>query len=375
MKQRVAGRPLPPVQIVDMREELKAGNRSMFSRGLHQAIEDRLRKKEQIVLLLNRRGYSTFVMCRTCGFTVGCPHCDISLTYHQSTQRIRCHYCGYTERLVHECPSCKSEHIRYFGTGTQKVEEELLKQFSGIRVIRMDIDTTNEKGSHEKWLNLFRDRQADVLLGTQMVAKGLDFPDVTLVGVIAADTVLKMPDFRAGERTFQLLTQVAGRAGRHQLPGEVFIQTYTPEHYSIQSASHHDYEAFIHTELRLRESCGYPPYYRLILITLSHEQIPLLVRTAESFVTRLKELARDAGIRIQSGSASSVLGQAEMDILGPVASPNPRIKDRYRFQCMVKYRGEAQISLLVSQASATFDELCRQHNIQINVDVDPQLLQ
>jgi primosomal protein N' (replication factor Y) (superfamily II helicase) len=373
MAQRVEGRPLPPVQVVDMREELKEGNRSMFSRGLYKAIEERLHKKEQTVLLLNRRGYSTFVMCRTCGYTVGCPHCDISLTYHQSTQRIRCHYCGYTERQVHECPSCGSEHIRYFGTGTQRVEEELAKLFPGIRVIRMDVDTTTEKGSHEKWLNLFRDRKADVLLGTQMVAKGLDFPDVTLVGVIAADTVLNLPDFRAGERTFQLLTQVAGRAGRHHLPGEVFIQTYTPEHYSIQSASNHDYEAFIHTELDLRYSRGYPPYYRLILITLSHEQVALLVRTAESYVSRIKESAEAAGIRIHSDSM--LPSESDLDILGPVASPIPRIKDRYRFQVMLKYRGEAQISEIVSIATATFDDLCRQHNLQISIDVDPQLLQ
>jgi primosomal protein N' (replication factor Y) len=252
------------------------------------------------------------------------------------------------------------------------VEEELAKLFAGIRVIRMDVDTTTEKGSHEKWLNLFRDRKADVLLGTQMVAKGLDFPDVTLVGVIAADTVLNLPDFRAGEKTFQLLTQVAGRAGRHQLPGEVFIQTYTPEHYSIQSASQHDYHAFIHTELDLRHSRGYPPYYRLILITLSHEQVALLVRTAESYVSRIKELAKEAGISLHADSNSPA---AELDIMGPVASPIPRIKDRYRFQCMLKYRGEAQISDIVRKATSSFDDLCRQQNLQISVDVDPQLLQ
>ena len=372
MAERVEGRPMPPVQIVDMREELKEGNRSMFSRGLYKAIEERLHKKEQTVLLLNRRGYSTFVMCRTCGYTIGCPHCDISLTYHQTSKRIRCHYCGYTEPQAHECPSCKSEHIRYFGTGTQKVEDELNKLFPGIRVIRMDVDTTTEKGSHEKWLNLFRDQKADVLLGTQMVAKGLDFPEVTLVGVIAADTVLNLPDFRAGERTFQLLTQVAGRAGRHQKPGEVFIQTYTPEHYSIQAASQHDYHAFIHTELDLRHSRGYPPYYRLILVTLSHEQLALLVRTAESYVSRIKELAREAGISMHTGNSNRM---PELDIMGPVASPIPRIKDRYRFQCMLKYRGEARISHIVKKATAFFDDLCRQQNLQISVDVDPQLLQ
>lgn len=361
MRNRVEGRPLPKVQIVDMREELRTGNRSMFSRALYKAIEERLHKKEQIVLLLNRRGYSTFVMCRTCGYVAQCPHCDISLTFHQSSHAIRCHYCGYAERELTVCPSCSSEHIRHFGTGTQRVEEELGKLFPGIRVIRMDVDTTTEKGSHEKWLTMFRNRQADVLLGTQMVAKGLDFPHVTLVGALAADTVLNLPDFRAAERTFQLLTQVAGRAGRHELPGEVFVQTYAPDHYSIVSASRHDYSGFMEKEMTLRKLHEYPPFHRLILITLSHEQIPLLMRTAESLAERLKELARE-------------LHPLPVEILGPVASPIARIKDRYRFQCMIKYRGEASISGLVQRAVASFEDLERQHKLTISVDVDPQVL-
>ncbi|UUZ95837.1 primosomal protein N' [Paenibacillus sp. P25] len=279
MPSRVEGRPLPRVQIVDMREELKQGNRSMFSRALYKAIEERLHKKEQAVLLLNRRGYATFVMCRTCGYVADCPHCDISLTYHQSSRTIRRHYCGYAERELALCPECGDEHIRHFGTGTQRVEEELGKLFPGIRVIRMDVDTTTEKGSHEKWLTMFKNRQADVLLGTQMVAKGLDFPHVTLVGALVADSVLNLPDFRAAERTFQLLTQVAGRAGRHELPGEVFVQTYTPEHYSILSASRHDYLGFMRKEMLLRKLHHYPPFHRLILITLTHEQVPPLLRS------------------------------------------------------------------------------------------------
>ncbi|NOU95220.1 primosomal protein N' [Paenibacillus sp. LMG 31456] len=361
MQNRVEGRPLPRVHIIDMREELREGNRSMFSRSLYKAIEERLHKKEQIVLLLNRRGYSTFVMCRTCGYVAQCPHCDISLTFHQSSHAIRCHYCGYAEREVTVCPSCTSEHIRHFGTGTQRVEEELSKLFPGIRVIRMDVDTTTEKGSHEKWLTLFGNRQADVLLGTQMVAKGLDFPHVTLVGALAADTVLNLPDFRAAERTFQLLTQVAGRAGRHELPGEVFVQTYAPEHYSIISASKHDYNSFKDREMTLRKFHEYPPFHRLILITLSHEQIPLLMRTAESLAARLKELAKS-------------LAPLPIEILGPVASPIARIKDRYRFQCMIKYRGEASISGLVQQAVASFEDVERQHKLTISIDVDPQVL-
>ncbi|OXM85859.1 primosomal protein N' [Paenibacillus rigui] len=361
MHNRVEGRPLPRVHIIDMREELRQGNRSMFSRDLYKAIEDRLHKKEQTVLLLNRRGYSTFVMCRTCGYVAECPHCDISLTYHQSSRAIRCHYCGYAERELTVCPSCSSEHIRHFGTGTQRVEEELTKLFPGIRVIRMDVDTTTEKGSHEKWLTLFRNRQADLLLGTQMVAKGLDFPHVTLVGAIAADTVLNLPDFRAAERTFQLLTQVAGRAGRHELPGEVYVQTYAPEHYSIISASRHDYQSFMEKEMTLRKFHEYPPFHRLILITLSHEQVPLLMRTAELLASRIKELAKE-------------LQPMPVEVLGPVASPISRIKDRYRFQCMIKYRGEASISRLVHQAVAGFEELERQQKLTISVDVDPQVL-
>lgn len=362
MHKRVEGRPLPRVNIIDMREELRQGNRSMFSRALYKAIEERLHKKEQTVLLLNRRGYSTFVMCRTCGYVAECPHCDISLTFHQSSRAIRCHYCGYAEREITVCPSCSSEHIRHFGTGTQRVEEELTKLFPGIRVIRMDVDTTTEKGSHEKWLTMFRNRQADLLLGTQMVAKGLDFPHVTLVGALAADTVLNLPDFRAAERTFQLLTQVAGRAGRHELPGEVFVQTYAPEHYSIVNASRHDYASFMEREMTLRKLHEYPPFHRLVLITLSHEQIPLLMRTAEALATRLKELAKE------------LYPDTPIEILGPVASPIARIKDRYRFQCMIKYRGEASISGLVQRAVAGFEELERQQKLTISVDVDPQVL-
>jgi primosomal protein N' (replication factor Y) len=367
MPSRVEGRPLPQVHIVDMRDELKSGNRSMFSRPLYKAIEERLQKKEQTVLLLNRRGYATFVMCRTCGYVAGCPHCDISLTYHQSSRTLRCHYCGYAERETQQCPNCQSEHIRHFGTGTQRVEEELCKLFPGIRVIRMDVDTTTEKGSHEKWLQMFRNKQADVLLGTQMVAKGLDFPDVTLVGVIAADTVLNLPDFRSAERTFQLLTQVAGRAGRHRLPGEVFVQTYTPDHYSILSSSGHDYKAFLDTELNIRKQGGYPPFCRLILITLSHEDVPRLVRIAEAFALRLKELAAAAEREREAGDFV-------MEVLGPVASPISRIKDRYRFRCMVKYRGGPIVSRIVRQAVNAFEEQLAKEKLQISVDVDPQLL-
>lgn len=370
MKQRPSGSHLPGVNIVDMREELRDGNRSMFSRALHEGIAARLERGEQTVLLLNRRGHSTFVMCRTCGYVAGCPECDISLTYHQKSNNLRCHYCGYAAPAPSICPECSSEHIRYFGTGTQRVEGELAKLFPGIRVIRMDVDTTTEKGSHEKLLQTFREKKGDVLLGTQMVAKGLDFPDVTLVGVIAADTALNFPDFRSAEKTFQLLTQVAGRAGRHQLPGEVFIQTYMPDHYSVIHASRHDYGSFVREELNHRRALHYPPYSRLILVTLSHEKLPLLLRMAENFAGDLRGKAQRLG---WYGNLDRFAAEA-LDILGPVASPIPRIKNRYRFQCMVKYRGPLDAVRLVRETAADTLANLRDASLQISIDVDPQML-
>jgi primosomal protein N' (replication factor Y) len=357
MLNRVANRPLPPVRVVDMRDQLREGNRTMFSRPLADAINVRLDRKEQMVLFLNRRGFSTFVMCRSCGHSLQCPHCDISLTYHRSNQTVRCHYCGFTEREPGECPSCGSQHIRYFGTGTQKVEEELSKHFPGIRVIRMDVDTTTQKGSHEKLLGQFRNGAGDVLLGTQMIAKGLDFPNVTLVGVIAADTILGMPDFRAAERTFQLLTQVGGRAGRHQLPGEVIIQTYNPEHYSIEFAKNHDYQGFFAMEAKHRFEKGYPPFYRLILFTFTSTNVPLIVKKADQWNRKLQAIL-----------PSSVY------LLGPVASPIPRIKDRYRFQCMIKYRNESEVLPTVKQLADAFGSQNKKEDITLTVDVDPQVL-
>lgn len=369
MPHRVGGRPLPAVELVDMRNELKNGNRSMFSRQLHEALAIRLEKGEQSVLLLNRRGHSTFVMCRSCGYTAMCPHCDISLTFHQKSRALRCHYCGHAEFAPTQCPSCESEHIRFFGTGTQRVEEELSKLFPGIRVIRMDVDTTTEKGSHEKWLTMFGERQADVLLGTQMVAKGLDFPYVTLVGVIAADTSLHLPDFRAAEKTFQLLTQVAGRAGRHELPGEVIIQTYNPEHAAIVAARHHDYASFVAAELKHRQAMSYPPYCRLILITLSHEALPLLITTGEKLAAELRQRAADAGVPTSDYSDGKFI-----DVLGPVASPIPRMKDRYRFQCMLKYRGNVDATGILQAAIRAVSDRNGLPPVVISVDVDPQVI-
>ena len=286
----------------------------MFSRTLHEALCSGWSAASRSVLLLNRRGYSTFVMCRSCGYTALCPHCDISLTYHQKSRLCAAIIADMPSRRRKRVRPAKASISAYFGTGTQRVEEELAKLFPGIRVIRMDVDTTTEKNAHEKLLKQFGDRKADVLLGTQMVAKGLDFPYVTLVGVIAADTSLNLPDFRAAERTFQLLTQVAGRAGRHQLPGEVVVQTYSPEHYAITTAQKHDYSAFVEEELKHRGVMGYPPYCRLVLVTMSHEQLALLSSVSEQFAERLRELAADEGVLGPLGAGlpvrSRCLGQS-----------------------------------------------------------------
>jgi primosomal protein N' (replication factor Y) len=370
LPERVGARPLPDVHIVDMREELRHGNRAMFSRALKSALEKRLERGEQTVLLLNRRGYATFIMCRSCGYTCICPHCDIALTYHLGSRNLRCHYCGHAEPEPAICPSCQSTHIRFFGTGTQKVEEALATTFPGIRVIRMDVDTTAEKGAHEKWLTLFRERKADVLLGTQMVAKGLDFPDVTLVGVLAADAALRLPDFRAAERTFQLLTQVAGRAGRHELPGEVIIQTYDPAHVSVSSVVTHDYAGFVRQELQARRLLGYPPFGRLIAVTFAHESVPVLLSVAEMFAERMRERARDARLSTASRPEST----DGIEILGPVPSPIPRLKDRYRFQCMVKYRGTVDAGAMAAGILEEMHEAARRGGVQIGIDVDPQMM-
>lgn len=388
MLSRIENRPLPTVQIVDMRRELGAGNRSMFSRALHEAIGQRLQKGEQIVLMLNRRGFSTFIMCRSCGYVCTCPHCDIALTYHRTARHLRCHYCGHAERELNTCPQCHSAHIRYFGTGTQRVEEQLQMLFPELRIVRMDVDTTTEKHAHEKLLAKFGSGEADVLLGTQMVAKGLDFPNVTLVGVIAADTILHLPDFRAAERTFQLLTQVAGRAGRHELPGEVIIQTYNPGHYSIAYAREHDYEQFAAHELKLRQARRYPPFRHLILITLSHEHVAVLVRMGEQLAAQLRRRGQQLAAGMQGATVSAGMHQHNqqlnelrasggpplMEVLGPVASPLPRIKDRYRFQCVVKYGGEQQVISLISETIALFAEASEHEDLHISVDVDPQIL-
>ncbi|MBP2240077.1 primosomal protein N' (replication factor Y) [Cytobacillus eiseniae] len=354
---RMNNQALPSVDIIDMREELRDGNRSMFSRLLLEKVKDRLEKREQIVLFLNKRGHSSFVMCRDCGYVVNCPNCDISLTYHRANQQMKCHYCGHEEQVPRQCPECSSEHIRYFGTGTQKVEEELVKVLPEARIIRMDVDTTSRKGSHEKLLDQFQEGHADILLGTQMIAKGLDFPNITLVGVLSADTMLHLPDFRSSEKTFQLLTQVSGRAGRHEKEGEVVIQTYTPEHYSIELAAEQDYDRFYEQEMMLRKIHKYPPFYYIALVTVSHEELMKVVSVTEKVTTYIRSKLSNEAI-----------------CLGPVASPIPRINNRYRYQCLIKYKREPGLNQALKKMLDQYQQEIHTNGLQISVDVNPFIL-
>ncbi|MFS8612626.1 MAG: primosomal protein N' [Planifilum fulgidum] len=352
LSRRVQGRPLPRVDVVDMREELREGNRSIFSRMLQEALEQCVSRGEQAVLFLNRRGFSTFVLCRSCGKVMECPHCDISLTFHRTNRTLRCHYCGYAEPVPETCPACGSSHIRYFGTGTQRVEEEIARLFPGMRVIRMDVDTTNRKGAHEELLGRFGAGEADVLLGTQMIAKGLDFPRVTLVGVIAADIMLHLPDFRAAERTFQLLTQVSGRAGRHDLSGRVVIQTYSPKHYSIDLAARADTEAFYRKELLSRKQHRYPPFCRLFTLLFSHPDRQAVMQAAFEAARLLKQ---------------ALSGKAE--VLGPVPATIPRMKDRYRLQVFIKYTDE-DVAKAVGKVLRYLEERAEDPELLVSVDRD-----
>ena len=317
---------LPAIEIVDMREEFQNHRTSTFSANLQEKIQNRLDKKEQTVLLLNRRGYSSFVMCRDCGFVLPCPNCDISLTLHMDTRSMRCHYCGHEEPIPNRCPNCGGNKIRYYGTGTQKVEEELRELYPQARILRMDVDTTRRKGAHEQILQKFGAKEADILLGTQMIAKGLDFPEVTLVGVLNADTSLNLPDFRSSEHTFQLLTQVSGRAGRAEKAGEVVIQTFNPQHYAIELAKKQNYEQFYQQEMHVRHRGGYPPYYFTVKITASHPEEQVAAKKIFQIANQLKEVL----------SPQSLL-------LGPTPIMILRVKNRYYYQLIIKYKHEPNL--------------------------------
>ena len=345
---------IPEVQVIDFRDYIGQNETSNFTPPLLEAIQDRLDKKEQVVLMLNRRGYSSFVMCRECGTVDTCPNCDISLTLHMDTKTMNCHYCGFSKGIPHVCPNCQSRSIRYYGTGTQKAYDELAELFPQARILRMDVDTTRRKGSHQVLLDQFGRGEADILLGTQMIAKGLDFPNVTLVGVLNADTALNLPDFRSSERTFQLLTQVAGRAGRAEKAGQVLIQSYNPEHYAIRFAKDQDYEGFYAYEMSIRRQLGYPPYYFTIGITLSHKK-------EEEVVKRAYEVM---GI-LRSGLSET------SKILGPTPKPIARTHNLYHYQILIKYRLEDELGPTLNHVLA-FTQERENSELRLSIDHEPQ---
>ncbi|RIO45644.1 primosomal protein N' [Staphylococcus saprophyticus] len=348
---RVNQQALPEVEIVDMREELNSGNRSMFSNQLRDAIQQRLDNQEQIVLFLNRRGYASFMLCRDCGNVPQCPNCDISLTYHKSTDQLKCHYCGHQEVPPNQCPNCESEHIRQMGTGTQRVEELLQEAFQEARIIRMDVDTTSRKGAHEKLLNDFGSGKGDILLGTQMIAKGLDFPNITLVGVLNADTMLNLPDFRASERTYQLLTQVAGRAGRHEKEGQVLIQTYNPDHYAIKDVQENDYTAFFQKEMNYRKIGKYPPYFFLINFTIAHKEMKKVMEASKHIHKILLQHLTDKAL-----------------VLGPSPAALSRINNEYRFQILVKYKREPALHEALKYLDDYYHDQYLKEKLSLKID-------
>ncbi|WP_368553703.1 primosomal protein N' [Enterococcus faecalis] len=344
---------LPTIDVVDMRQEVENGNVSSFSMSLQEKLQERLEKNEQSVLLLNRRGYSSFVMCRDCGYVLPCPNCDISLTLHMDSKTMKCHYCGHEERIPYRCPNCGQDKIRYYGTGTQKVEEELQTLLPDSRILRMDVDTTRRKGAHEKILRTFGEGQADILLGTQMIAKGLDFPNVTLVGVLNADTALNLPDFRSSERTFQLLTQVSGRAGRAEKPGEVIIQSFNPDHYAIQLAKAQDYEDFYTKEMYIRHRGDYPPYYFTVQITASHPEENEAAKQMFQIATKLK----------QGLSPQAIL-------LGPTPNAIMRVNNRYFYQVIIKYKQEPMLQPLLKEI-LTDTQRATARGLKLSIDAEP----
>ena len=347
LKHRVNTNNLPLVEIVDMSKEKHRG--SIFSSRLITEVNKRLEEHEQIILLLNRRGYSSFITCSNCGYTAKCPHCDITLTYHKTSNTLRCHYCGYADKMNDICPSCGEKAIKTLGTGTEKVEEEIKKVFNA-RVIRMDLDTTSKKGSHEKIITAFKNHEYDILLGTQMIAKGLDFSNVTLVGVINADTSLMIPNYRSNEYTFQLLMQTAGRSGRGEKNGSVIIQTFNPEHYAITLASKHDYIDFFKQEMEVRRKLSYPPYYYLIYI---------------------KVIGKDYNkISVESNKIASILTRElkNSKILGPTTCNVFKLNGLFRFGIIIKYKKEEKMEEVLQ---SLVNHYKGNQTVKVDIDVNP----
>ena len=357
LNSRVDNKPMPPMKVIDMRNELKGGNKSLFSRELFIAIQERLKRKEQIILFLNRRGFSTFVSCRSCGYVFKCDECDISMTYHKNGLLI-CHYCGKTKREPRECPKCHSKYVKFFGAGTQRVEEEVKKYFNNAGILRMDVDTTRDKHSYERIYNTFKNGEADILIGTQMVSKGLDFKNVTLVGILAADMSINIPDYRAAERTFQIITQVAGRAGRGDKQGEVLIQTYTPQHYSLQYAVNYDYEGFYEKEFTVRAMMKYPPFGKLLLINGTSKKEELLKNFMHKITMMIKPLVENC---------------LDIEILGPIPCMISKVKENYRWQIVIKGEFDSYFSKNIKEI--LYDENKNVYNdIRISMDINPNNL-
>lgn len=353
LQQRAMQQPLPEVEIVNMAREFKSGNRSMFSQSLAQTMEDSLQRGEQVILFLNRRGFSSSIVCRECGYTVTCEKCSIALTYHKEKNLAKCHYCDYMTPAPATCPHCGSRFIRYMGSGTELVEEEVQKRWPWVTIDRMDMDTTQSKDAHNKILERFAREETQILIGTQMVAKGLDFPNVTTVGVLAADMILNLPDYTAAERTFQLLTQVAGRAGRGDKQGRVIIQTYNPAHYSMLAAQKHDYASFYQKEIQMRELMAYPPFCFMVRLLVSDFQSAGL----------LEQMQQMAGQIVQQ--------YPTIELLGPSEAPISMVRRRYRFHLILK--GE-YLDLLREAAKygQKFMNLSRKSKtLRILIDVEP----
>lgn len=359
LPERAKQRAMAHVTVADMRKELEKGNRSIFSDALRSLMEDRLKKKEQIMLFLNRRGYAGFISCRSCGHVVKCPHCDVSLSSHRNG-RLVCHYCGYEQPMVTSCPECGSSHVGGFRAGTQQIEELLLREFPQAKVLRMDMDTTKQKDGHEKILAAFSSGEADILVGTQMIVKGHDFGNVTLVGVLAADLSLYADDYRAGERTFQLLTQAAGRAGRGEKAGEVVIQTYSPEHYSIVAAAKQDYEQFFQEEMTYRALMGYPPASQLMAVLVSCKEEELL----ETACHYLKAYAETCCKKCERAGTS-------VQLIGPASPYVGKVRDTYRRVIYLKSEQEAVLVFLKDQLEQYIEINSGFQNLWIQFDLNP----
>ena len=349
LNKRANNKLMPEIRIVDMKKEIR-NNYHNISLELENAIKEKLDKKEQIIILLNRRGYSSMLTCKDCGEVIKCPNCDISLTYHKTSNTLRCHYCGYGTKVQDTCPSCYGRSLTMYGLGTEKLEEELVKKFNA-RVVRMDLDTTTSKKAHSKIIKDFLEQKYDILVGTQMIAKGLDFPNVTLVGVINADASLNIPDFRSSEYTYQLLSQVSGRSGRDKKEGIVIIQTLNPEHYSIKYAKDHDYDGFFNYEMSIRKKLGYPPYYYLTLIKILSRDYQLCMKEANK-----------VGEFLRKNLPSDVI------VLGPSIASTFKVNNIYHFQCIIKYKKEDDIK----EVLRTIDNIYKVNTkVRIEMDIDP----